>query len=213
MERPLLQIAEFSIHEGDRAALQGNSGSGKSSLLRAIALLDPWESGELRFRAHLISAAAVTAYRREVIYIPQRPALIPGTVRDNLQLPFQLGVTTDTFEESKVVAILDQLGRSASFLQQPSDALSGGERQFVALVRAIQLQPRVLLLDEPTASLDAESAGRLETAVMRWYGEPDRDGTSRALVIASHHEEQIKRLGDRSVIISEGSIREVRLHV
>ena len=194
-------------------ALQGPTGSGKSSLLRAIAILDPWDSGELFFRSQLVTASAVTAYRREVVYIPQRPALIPGTVRDNLRLPFQVGVGEQVFDEASALSLLDQVGKSASFLQQPSDALSGGERQFVALVRAIQLEPQVLLLDEPTASLDAEATGKLEAAVMAWHSATAGDAGGRAFVIASHHPGQIERLANRTVTISEGSISENDLYV
>lgn len=213
MEQPLLEIERFSLCEGDRIALQGPTGSGKSSLLRAIAMLDPWDNGELCFRSQRITASTVTAFRREVIYIPQRPAMIPGTVRDNLRLPFQVGVGESVFDEAAAVSILDRLGKSASFLQQSSEALSGGERQFVALARAIQLEPQVLLLDEPTASLDADATGRLEAAVMAWHGATDRDARGRAFVIASHHAEQIERLSDRTVTISQGSLSEDDLHV
>jgi putative ABC transport system ATP-binding protein len=213
MEQPLLEIARFSVYEDDRVALQGPTGSGKSSLLRAIAILDPWDSGELCFRSQRITASAVTAFRREVIYIPQRPALIPGTVRDNLRLPYRVGMGQEVFDEARAVTMLNQLGRSASFLQQPSDALSGGERQFVALVRAIQLEPQVLLLDEPTASLDAEATSKLEAAVMAWHSATNQDAAGRAFVIASHHAEQIERLTDRTITISAGSIQGDGLHV
>lgn len=206
MTRPLLDIASFAIHAGDRIGIQGPSGSGKSTFLRAIAMLDPCDRCDLKFRDVVITQETVTAYRREVIYLPQHPALVPATVRDNMTLPFRIGEGGSNYQEDRVVRMLEQLGKPAELLAQSTDSLSGGEKQIVSLVRALQLDPKVILLDEPTASLDPESTRRIEEVVCRWQEDFEASDEDRAFVIVSHHAEQIERLSNRKIAMDEGRV-------
>lgn len=206
--RVILDHAELTIDRGDRIGLVGPSGSGKSSLLRAIAMLDRCDAGSLRFRDEKVSHDAVPAYRRQVIYLPQRPALLAGTVRENLQLPFQLQTSHQSYDESLVLELLRKLEKPAEFLDQSVDSISGGEQQIAALIRAMILHPTVLLLDEPTASLDPASARRLEEVILSWQAAPDDavDG-GKAFVWTSHNAEQIARVTTRVLEIDRGVLR------
>ena len=195
LSQPLLDVAHFSVAPGERIGLRGPTGSGKSSLLRAIAGLDPWQNGELLFRSEPIAADAMPAYRRQVVYLPQRPALIAGTVEDNLRLPFQLAIARGGYRHETVRQLLAHLDESDAFLQRPSDGLSGGERQLVSLVRAVQLQPHVF-----------------EAAVSHWHHGSDPAAAPRAYVIASHDAGQIERMSDRVVTINNGLIPESTSH-
>lgn len=208
LPRPLLEVERFAIEPGDRLGLRGASGSGKSSLLRVVAGLDPWETGELRFQSNAVSAEAMPGYRRAVVYLPQRAAVIAGTVEDNFRLPFELAISDGDYDADAVLELLAVLGVSATFLRRPADGLSGGERQLVALLRAVQLNPVVLLLDEPTASLDPESVARFEQAVAHWHHASDSGGVRRAYVITSHQAEQVARMSDRVETIDQGVLRE-----
>ena len=129
----------MSIRPGDRIGLVGPSGSGKSSLLRAIAMLDQCDSGEVRYDGELICNDAVPGFRRRVAYLPQRPSFVLGTVRENLQLPFRFTSAKVPFDQSLVDLWLHRLAASTDLLNQPVSQLSGGQQQIVALVRAIQL--------------------------------------------------------------------------
>jgi putative ABC transport system ATP-binding protein len=201
--RVLLDKVFLDIDAGEQIGLVGPSGSGKSSLLRAIAMLDRCESGQLLFHGEPVCGDDVPKYRRQVIYLPQQPTLMPGTVRENFELPFRLSTAAGEFEEAAIRPLLEALSQSGQqMFHQEAEALSGGERQIVALVRALALSPQVLLLDEPTAGLDPEATGRLEQQVKSWLH--DGPDSKRALVWTSHDADQVDRMTNRTIEIRGG---------
>jgi putative ABC transport system ATP-binding protein len=203
-ENWLLRDICIAIHASDRLAIVGPTGSGKTLLLRALARLDGIDTGEVLWRGEPIRGDAVPQFRQQAIYLHQRPALIEGTVEDNLRLPFSFRAHHPRgFRGEEVRALLAQVNRDETFLNRSSRDLSGGEAQIVALLRAIQLQPMVLLLDEPTAALDVESTQLLETLVTNWF---DDSPEERALVWVSHDEQQVGRVSDRVVNMRGGQV-------
>ncbi|MCG5073781.1 ABC transporter ATP-binding protein [Paraburkholderia tagetis] len=202
----LLHPTDFALHAGERVVLTGPSGSGKSVFLRALALLDPLDGGVLHWHGQPIAHARVPRYRRHIAYVRQRPALIDGTVEDNLRYPFSLAVYRGaTFDVARVRALFDAAGRGSGFLARESAELSGGEAQIVALVRVLQLDPEALLLDEPTASLDPESARAVETLIAQWF---ERERAARATVWVSHDPAQAQRVGERHITMRAGMLDE-----
>jgi UDP-glucose/iron transport system ATP-binding protein len=200
----LLRGLDLEVCPGDRLALLGPSGSGKTVLLRAIAMLDPVEEGTIRFRGRAIPCDAIPSYRSEVVYLHQRPSLLDGSVGTNLEHPYSLNVhRTKRFDRNRIVDLLGGLGRDESFLDKSSRDLSGGEAQIVALLRAIQLDPAILLLDEPTASLDQGAVHAIEDLLRRWLEE---DSEGRAVVWTSHDPEQARRVSTRRLAMRAGRL-------
>jgi putative ABC transport system ATP-binding protein len=191
----LLNEISLSIRGGDRLALTGPSGAGKTLLLRALAMLDPIDAGTILWRGASLESAMVPVYRSQVMYLHQRPTLMPGTVADNLQQPFMLRVYRDRqFDRETMIRALATTGREADFLNKSHRDLSGGERQLVAVLRAIQLDPIVLLLDEPTAALDPETRLAVERLVGQWF---EKSPQARSTVWVTHDAEQTMRVADR----------------
>ena len=192
---PLLQPTDFRLNRGDKVAITGSSGSGKSVFLRTLALLDAPNAGELLWQHQAVGNTRIPLYRSRVCYIAQRPALLEGSVEDNLRFPYSLKtLKAQTFDLDKVKDFLRQTGKPESFLQKNAGDLSGGEAQVVSLIRAIQLDPEVLLLDEPTAALDPLSSRDVETLVNTWF---DTGQTStRAYVWVSHDHDQAQRMSN-----------------
>jgi putative ABC transport system ATP-binding protein len=203
-QRWLLDDVSLSVDAHERVGVTGPSGSGKTLLLRTAALLDPIDRGQVLWRGTPVRHHRVPAFRAEVIYLHQRPALAADAVEAALRQPFQLTTHRHrAFDRSWAIDRLAELGREESFLQKLVRDLSGGEAQIVALLRAIQLNPAVLLLDEPTAAMDPAATLAVESLIDRWLSQP---GTSRAIVWVSHDAEQTARMTQRVVRLADGRI-------
>lgn len=199
----LLEDASLEVAAGQRVALVGPSGSGKTLLLRALAMLDPVDAGRVLWRGQPVHGDAVPAFRRQALYVHQRPALWDDTVAATLAQPFRLRVAAgQSFDEKRVLDWLERLERPAGFLEKRVRELSGGEMQIVSLVRALQLDPTVLLLDEPTSALDDRTTRNMEHVLTEWFAQD----AGRAIVWVTHDGEQAQRVSDRSVSVAQGRI-------
>jgi putative ABC transport system ATP-binding protein len=210
--RLLLHPADVVIEAGARIAVRGPSGSGKSVLLRTLAWLDAPDRGTVAWRGEPIRRsrpATIPAYRSAVAYLRQRPALLDGSVADNMRAPFSLRQHKHArYDAARVTEWLAVIGRGADFLERRASELSGGEAQIAALIRTLQLDPDVLLLDEPTAALDAEAAAALETLVAGWFGAaPD----ARAYAWVTHDAAQAERVGAQRWQVDAGVVRAVHV--
>jgi putative ABC transport system ATP-binding protein len=205
-QRWLLRDVSLAIYPGDRLAVAGPSGSGKTLLLRAMAVLDPIDHGQVAWMSQAVRHDRVPRFRAKAMYLHQRPALLDDTVEAALRQPFALRVHRDKrFERERAVTQLTQLGRDASFLTQRVADLSGGEAQLTALVRALQLDPTVLLLDEPTSALDPETARAVEGLLVDWVAEA---ASSRAWAWVTHDVAQAGRIAERTVRLRAGRLIE-----
>lgn len=200
----LLRNVSLTLHAGERLALLGASGSGKTLLLRSLAFLDPLDEGELLWNGNPV--IDVPRYRRSVSYLHQRSPLFEGTVEDNLRAPFHLSIRQDqTFDRARISQILTRLERDESFLKKSHQDLSGGEAQITTLLRTLQLDPNVLLLDEPTSALDSTTTLAVESLILDWVNEKKDE---RALVWVSHEQSQSKRMCDHVLKMDAGQIHE-----
>lgn len=196
----LLAKTSFFIHPGDKIACQGNSGSGKTVLLRALAMLDRVD-GEVYWHGTPVASQQVPAYRSQVVYLQQSQQLCEGTVHDALQEPLQWKANELGYDQRRVIEMLERLGRASSFLDSKTVDLSGGESQIVAIVRALQLEPTILLADEPTSALDKETTIKLEQLLSDWITEKPR-----ALVWVTHDQAQVDRIATRRFKVDAGSV-------
>ncbi|MEV4420978.1 ATP-binding cassette domain-containing protein [Patulibacter sp. NPDC049589] len=150
--RAVLDGARLTVPRGAVTALVAPSGAGKSTLLRCLnRLLDP-DAGTIELAGRNVRGIDPRELRRRVGLVAQTPTMLPGTVRDNVA--YALPAATD----GDVARALRAAGLPDAFAGRDAAGLSGGERARVALARALSRAPEVLLLDEPTAALDADTA-------------------------------------------------------
>lgn len=203
-QAPLLAPADFSLFAGERVAISGNSGAGKSVFLRLLALLDAPSSGEILWMSSPVTAQTMTRYRSCVCYLGQRAALVDGSVRDNLQLPFTLkALRPRTFDLAAADELLSLAGKPQGFIDKAAIELSGGEAQIVALIRVLLMQPQVILFDEPTSALDPQSAAAVEALVMNWFNAANQ---ARAYIWVSHDHAQAQRMSGRQLTMQQGTL-------
>jgi putative ABC transport system ATP-binding protein len=207
--RWLLDHVSLGLDAGDRLAVSGPSGSGKTLLLRALAQLDPLDAGSVYWHGKRLHSAGIPSFRSLVVYLHQRAAIFGApmfgdTVEGALRWPLTLTIHRGRpFDRQRILALVDQLGRGETFLDQPIAGLSGGEMQIVALLRAVQLDPLVLLLDEPTAAIDPAAAAAVEQLVGRWWSEAPQ---SRAMIWVTHDAAQAERIATRTARMEVGRL-------
>jgi len=200
--RPALFVARLQITPGEKVAVLGRNGSGKSTLLQALAGLLPAAEGEILIDGVQLSHIDPADLRRDVMLLGQQARLFHGTLRDNLLL------ADPHANDEQLQLALAQVGAGdfLNSLQSGLDhtvlegghGLSGGQRQSVMLARLLLKQPRVVLLDEPTASLDEAAERQLVDALQQW-------SAMRTLVIATHRM-SVLRLVDRIIVLDRGRV-------
>jgi ABC-type methionine transport system ATPase subunit len=199
---PLLDAVRFAVGPGERWAVLGRSGSGKSTLLRTANRFQDLSGGRVTVDGRPVTDVPPAELRRAVALVGQEPAWLPGTARDNLLAAVALGSLDSAEAEARLPRILDRLGIEPEWLSRGRDELSGGQVRRILVGRALLPGPRVLLLDEPTASLDPPAARRLldelrELAVTEGV----------ALLLVSHRLEEAVRFATHAVVLHEGRLR------
>src|SRR5690349_3085003 len=179
---------------GGATCIVGPSGAGKSTLLRLLNRLADPDAGAISYRGRDLRDFDVLSLRREVALVPQLPALVEGSVSDNVRYGAQLAG-----RDPEVGHLLDLVGLGHSYAERPAARLSLGEQQRVMLARALALEPRALLLDEPTSALDHETKLAVEATLKQL-----REELEISLVFVTHDLLQTRRLGDCVLALRDG---------
>ncbi len=181
---------DLSLEQGECFCIMGPSGSGKSVLLRLIADMDPG-TGDVRLAGKRRELVAAPLWRRQVVYQAAEPAWWAATPAQHFA-PWAM---------NRVVELMASVGLGAGLLHADLLRLSTGERQRLALIRSLVREPVVLLLDEPTASLDPASTLAMEVLLSKQLA------SGLAIVMVTHSREQAGRMGSRHFEMQSGRLQ------
>ncbi len=200
----LKDISE-TIHKGEKVVIIGPSGSGKSTFLRCLNLLEEPTDGKIWFEDTEITDPNVdiNAIRRQIGMVFQHFNLFPNmTVKKNITLaPVRTGLMKQEEADKEAMRLLERVGLAEKAEAYPS-SLSGGQKQRVAIVRALAMNPKMMLFDEPTSALDPEMVGEVLDLMKRLA----EDGMTMAVV--THEIGFAKEVGTRVLFMDEGIIME-----
>ena len=204
-DNQVLKNVSLTVHKGEVISVIGPSGCGKSTFIRSLVLLETVDDGKIYLNGEdlTVKGVDVNKARQKIGMVFQNFNLFPHmTVKENIMLaPVKLGIMTKTEASKKADELLERIGLADKAKEYPS-RLSGGQQQRVAIVRALAMNPEVMLFDEPTSALDPEMVGEV-LSLMK-----DLADSGMTMVIVTHEMGFAKDVSDRVVFLNEGSIVE-----
>jgi tungstate transport system ATP-binding protein len=202
-QRDALTIESLEIARGETLAVVGPNGAGKTTLLLALARLIQPSRGQILFDGRQLHEWDALEYRRRLSFVFQDPLLLDLSVEQNVGLGLRFRGLAREEIRRRAGRWLEQLGIE-HLASRRASRLSGGEAQRVALARAFVLEPELLLLDEPFASLDPQTRARLMDDLSALLS-----GDRRTAIFVTHNLNEAARLGQRVAVIVDGRLRQV----
>lgn len=200
----ILKGVSFKVNQGEKVVIIGPSGSGKSTLLRCLNFLEIPDKGEIFFEnEEITNKMDINKFRQQIGMVFQHFNLFPNlTVKENITVaPVNLGIKTKEEADKQAEKLLRKINLLKKADKYPNQ-LSGGEKQRVAIVRALAMDPKVMLFDEPTSALDPEMVGE----VLELMKDLAKEGMT--MVIVTHEMGFAKEVGNRVIFMDEGKIVE-----
>lgn len=202
-KKEILKNINFEVKDKEVIAIIGPSGSGKSTLLRCINMIEKPTTGTIKYNKYNIMNKNINLnkYRTEVGMVFQQFNLFPHlNVIDNITIvPIKLGILTEQKAKEKGEKLLKEIGLLNKELEKPIN-LSGGEQQRVAIIRALMMEPKILLFDEPTSSLDPQ----MTKEVLELIDKIAKEGMN--MIIVSHELNFVRQIATRILFIKDGTI-------
>lgn len=196
--KQILSDITFSIHRGECFVVAGDNGAGKSSLIRLLNRLDDPTEGDIRLCGQSLKTIELGDLRRRVGMVMQGPVLFDGPVREVVG---QIGGTLK--RELDPDRMMSDLGLPAKILDRKTEELSGGETQLIAIGILVQLDPDILLMDEPASALSVTAMERMERVMLQLKEQ------GKTIIQVTHHIDRMMERADRGAFLESGRLRAV----
>lgn len=203
-EKEILKSISLDIYPNVITCITGPSGSGKTTFIRLLNGLHSPTSGTIQYLNQSLENYDFRKLRKKVGMVFQTPVIISGTIKDNLTLSEKWHKTQNQLDRTYLTSILEKVGLDSLSLDQDAKDLSGGEQQRITFARVLINQPSVLLLDEPTANLDANQADRILDLIQSLTKE-----YHLTTIMISHDEMRVHQYGERFLKMTHGELTEV----
>lgn len=197
--KDILDIEEILLEENMITAILGSSGGGKTTFLKLLNNMITIDQGKVMYQGKDIENYDPVTLRREVVMLPQDPKIFKGTIKDNFKLTEE--ITENDFSHNLDYNELLKKVSLSKKLDDIADQLSGGEKQRLALARVMLVEPKVLLLDEPSSSLDKKTEEKIIKMVVEYAR-----GNNRTLIMVTHSPEIAEKFADKIINIENGQI-------
>jgi D-methionine transport system ATP-binding protein len=197
----LLQDISFAVFRGDRACILGPSGAGKTTLLRLLNRLSEPTAGSIIFNHRDFRQIPVRQLRQQIVLVPQEPKLLGMTPQEALAYPLVLQQLPKQEVQQRVEKTRERLRIPQEWLDRDELQLSLGQRQLVAITRALVMQPTILLLDEPTSALDAGRAFQLLEILTQMASSDEI-----TILMVNHQLELAQQFGDHVLYLHDGQL-------
>lgn len=198
--KDILYIKDLTIEKNEITCIVGKSGGGKTTFLKLLNNMLQFDSGTIKFKNKNIMDYNPIELRRKVPMLPQNPVIFPGTIQDNFNLA-QKYAEKENKNNVEYQNILKTVGMDGHNLNEDAKNLSGGEKQRIALARIILLDPEILLLDEPSSSLDEKTEKLIIEMVVNYI--KNKNGT---LIMVTHSTDIARKYGEKIVTINDGRV-------
>lgn len=195
----ILQNLSHIFESGKSYAIFGKSGAGKSTLLKTLCGLTTYK-GNIYLNNENVEKIKPQILRKRIQYLHQEAVLFNGTVQDNLNIATDLRYNSElTIDKDETIGLFEKLALNKSYLQKDIQKLSGGEKQRIAIVRAILMKPLFLLMDEPTSALDIGNEGK----VLNLINEVKKEV---GVIIVTHSTDFIQK-SDKKIYMESGTLK------
>jgi len=202
-DQEVIKNVSLSISKGERVILLGKSGSGKTTLLKLINKLHTLDEGKIEIDGVNISSIPAEILRREQGYIIQKIGLLPHlSIFQNLQLPRK--IVGKKLDKSEALSFMEMMKLEASLLDRTPIELSGGQQQRVGIARALVLDPKIILMDEPFSALDPITRTQLQNELIDLPVFKDK-----AIIMVTHDLEESMRVGTKVAMLDQGVLQQV----
>ncbi len=201
--KEIIKDISLEIDEGDFVSIVGHSGCGKSTFLKLCCHLISPSAGHIVLQEKDILEVDPVALRKEIVYCFQTPSLFGRTVLDNLKFPYL--IRNIAYDEPRVKELFLKFKLNMDLIHQKVGKLSGGEKQRIALIRALLFRPKMILLDEITSALDADNTHVVEEAIESFHA----DGMT--ILWVTHHPEQSRKFANKVLTLEHGKLKALEM--
>jgi len=197
--KDILDIKELSIKKNKVTCIVGQSGSGKTTLIKLLNKLISLDSGEILYNDQFLHDLDSIQLRRNVVMLPQSPAIFPGSIKENLLIGLKFS-QRPLVSDDKLQDVLNVVKLNKS-LDENAEKLSGGEKQRLALGRVVLMEPEVLLLDEPSSSLDEDTEHIIIESLVNYT-----KNNNKTLIMVTHSKKVADQFADEVIEIKNGIV-------